>query len=74
MAPEPGGSPAPDRQAGEPAAPGAPAAAGGHGEERFGPLAVRRIAKDDGRALLVFEHVGGDGREPQERREPGGQP
>lgn len=27
-------------------------------EERYGPLAVERYAKDDGRALLLYRHAG----------------
>ena len=35
-------------------APGAAGADASPGPERFGPLAVTRLRKDDGRALLVF--------------------
>lgn len=30
----------------------------GKREQRYGPLAVERYAKDDGRALLLYRHVG----------------
>jgi hypothetical protein len=33
--------------------------------ERFGPLALRRLVKDDGRSLIVYERA-----QPPERREP----
>ncbi len=33
--------------------------------ERYGPLAVRRLVKDDGRSEIVYERV-----EPPEGREP----
>jgi hypothetical protein len=35
--------------------------------ERYGPLAVRRLVKDDGRALIVYERV-----EPSEGDGPAG--
>ncbi len=41
--------PAASGEAAEPAGPEARAAA-----ERFGPLEVRRLRKDDGRSLIVF--------------------
>ncbi|HEV7943700.1 MAG TPA: hypothetical protein VGP17_12975 [Solirubrobacteraceae bacterium] len=31
----------------------------GEQEERFGPLALARYLKDDGRALLLYRHIGG---------------
>jgi hypothetical protein len=30
---------------------------GDNAVERYGPLAVRRLVKDDGRALIVYERV-----------------
>ncbi len=48
---------------GSPSAPGAPAA------ERYGPLDLRRLVKDDGRALIVYERA-----EPPGRPRPGEEP
>ena len=30
---------------------------GAAGQERFGPLAVERFVKDDGRALIIYSHA-----------------
>jgi hypothetical protein len=40
------------------------------GQERFGPLAVRRYEKEDGRALILFDRA----EEPPAEGPPGGTP
>lgn len=37
--------------------PGDGAGRAGEGEERVGPLLLRRCLKDDGRALLLYRHA-----------------
>jgi hypothetical protein len=37
--------------------------------ERFGPLAIERLAKADGRALILYSHAEQAEREPLERAE-----
>jgi hypothetical protein len=51
--------------------PAAPPPSGGAdlGRERFGPLALERMAKDDGRALIVYSHEEHDERQGLEERE-----
>ena len=50
------GNPPPDgRGIAEQPSPGAREEREAGPAERFGPLAVRRMAKDDGRALIVYE-------------------
>jgi hypothetical protein len=42
-------------------APAAQASEQGHAaSERYGPIAIERLVKDDGRALLLFSHAPGD--------------
>ena len=48
------GNPPPDGRGAEPRPPGA---RGDPGAESFGPLAVRRMTKDDGRSLIVYERA-----------------
>jgi hypothetical protein len=67
MAPERGGTPASQPPAREPGSGGGDAGGAelaGPDLERFGPLALRRMIKDDGRALLVYEVAGARSERP----------
>jgi hypothetical protein len=37
--------------------------AGDRNEERYGPLRIRRLVKDDGRSLILYRRAGGGDRE-----------
>ena len=54
--------------AGKPAVPPASGAAESGPGERLGPLQIERLAKADGRALIVYSHA--EPREPDERATP----
>jgi hypothetical protein len=58
MTPEPAGPPPPQRP---PADLGSERDRGAepHPVERYGPVAIERYAKDDGRALLLYTHTAG---------------
>jgi hypothetical protein len=70
-APPPSGGAAPGRpKIGEPAARGDRGRTGerfGVTGERFGPLALARVGKDDGRALIIYSHEEHEELEERER-------
>jgi hypothetical protein len=71
-APPPSGGAEPGRpKIGEPAARGDRTGTGerfGPSGERFGPLALARLGKDDGRALIIYSHEDHEELEERERR------
>jgi hypothetical protein len=52
----------------KPAAPPAPGGAESGAGERFGPLAIERVAKADGRALILYSPAEQPEREEREPR------
>jgi hypothetical protein len=54
----------------KPAAPPTPGGAESGVRERFGPLAIERVAKADGRALILYSRADSPERAPQRTEQP----